>query len=98
MAEYTSTSRMNVGLLETLNLLMEEKESVGAMMKGFAKNLKRLNFLGMLYTLKVRLSSLIALSKNFQSRALIFKQLFQMYLKKKRNFSNFSKMVKPLIC
>ena len=42
-----------VGLLETLNLLAEEKGSRGAMAKGFANKLKSLNFLKMLYTLTI---------------------------------------------
>ena len=72
-----------VGLLETLNLLAEEKESEGAMVKGFPKKLKSRNFLGMLYTLKVMLPSLTALSKTFQSGVINFSRIVPNVLKTK---------------
>ena len=75
-----------VGLLETLKLLAEKKELGGAMAKGFAKNLKILNFLGMLYTLKVMLLSLTALSKTFESVAINFSRIVPNVLKTKAKF------------
>ena len=53
------------------------------MVKGFAKKFKSLNFLGMLYTLKVMLPLRTALSKAFQSRAINFSKIVPSKLKSK---------------
>ena len=45
------------------------------MVKGFPKKLKRLNFLGMVYTLKIMLPSLTALNKTFQSGVISFSKI-----------------------
>ena len=45
------------------------------MAKGFAKTLKSPKFLGMLYTLKVMLPSLTALSKTFQTGTIHFSRI-----------------------
>ena len=63
------------GLLETMNVLEMEGGTRGSMAKGFAKTLKSLKFLGMLYTLKVMLPSLTALSKTFQTGAINFSRI-----------------------
>ena len=70
-----------VGLLETLNLSAEEKGLECAMPKGFAKELKSLNFIGIRYTFKLLLPSLIALSKTFQSGAINFSRIVPNVLK-----------------
>ena len=51
--------------------------------KGFARKLKSLSFLGMLYTLKVMLPSLTALSVTFQSGAINFSRIVPSVLKTK---------------
>ena len=63
------------GLLKTLNILEGEGGSGGSMAKGFAKTLKSSNFLGVLYTLKVMLPSLTALSKSFQTGTINFSRI-----------------------
>ena len=63
------------GLLETMNVLEMEGGNWGSMAKGFAKTLKSPKFLGMLYTLKVMLPSLTALSKTFQTGAIHFSRI-----------------------
>ena len=80
-----------------MNPLEEEKGSGGAMVKEFLKNLKSLNFLGMLHTLKVMLQSLTELSKTFQSGAIYFSRIVPNVLKTKINFTNFLAVVKLLI-
>ena len=51
--------------------------------KGCARKLKSLNFLGMLYTLKVMLASPTALRKTFQSGAINFSRIVPNVLKTK---------------
>ena len=53
------------------------------MAKGFAKELKILNFVGMLYALKVMLLSLTALSKTFESVAINVSRIVPNVLKTK---------------
>ena len=53
------------------------------MVKEFAKKFKSLNFLGMLYTLKMMLPLLTALSKAFQSGAINFSKIVPSKLKTK---------------
>ena len=55
------------GLLETFSILETEGGSGGSMAKGFSKSLKSPKFIGMLYTLRVMLPSLTALSRTFQT-------------------------------
>ena len=55
-----------VRLLETWNLFAEEKGSRGSMAKNFVKKKEISKLLGMLYTLKMVLTSLIALAKLFK--------------------------------
>ena len=72
-----------VGLLETLNLLEEEGGSGGSMAKGFVKKMRSSKFIGMLYTLKVMLPSLTALSKTFQTGAINFSRIILNVIKTK---------------
>ena len=53
------------------------------MVKGFPKKLKRQNFLGMVYTLKIMLPSLTALNKTFQSGVISFSKIVPNILKTK---------------
>ena len=55
------------GLLETFSILETEGGSAGSMTKGFYKSLKSPKFIGMLYTLRVMLPSLTAVSRAFQT-------------------------------
>ena len=50
----------NVGLFEAFSILETEGGSGGSMAKGFSKLLKSPKFIGMLYTLRAKLSSLTA--------------------------------------
>ena len=55
------------GLLEIFSILETEGGSAGSMTKGFSKSLKSPKFIGMLYTLRVMLPSLTAVSRAFQT-------------------------------
>ena len=69
------------------------------MAKGLAKKLKSLDFLGMLYALKLILLSLTALNKTFQSGAINFSRIVPNILKTKTTLCHFLlAMTKPLIC
>ena len=72
-----------VGLLETLNLLEKEGGSGGSMAKGFVKKMRSSKFIGMLYTLKVMLPSLTALSNTFQSGGINFSRIIPNVIKTK---------------
>ena len=74
ITEFTSIVRRSIRWLcrAIRNFLVEEKRSGGAMVKGSDKKLKSLNFLGMLFTLKVMLQSLTMLNKTFQSGPINF--------------------------
>ena len=64
--------------------------------KGFARKLKSLNFLGMLYTLKVMLASPTALSKTFQSGAINFSRIVPNVLKTKTKIQQLFDKVKTV--
>ena len=64
--------------------------------KGFARKLKSLNFLGMLYTLKAMLPSLTALSKTFQSGAINFSRIVPNVLKTKTKIQQLFDKVKTV--
>ena len=64
--------------------------------KGFARKLKSLNFLGMLYTLKVMLPSLTALSVTFQSGAINFSRIVPNVLKTKTKIQQLFDKVKTV--
>ena len=55
------------GLLETFSTFATVGRSGGSMAKGFSKSLESSKFVGMLYTLRVMLLSLTALSRAFQT-------------------------------
>ena len=65
------------GLLETFSILETEGGSGGSMAKGFSKSLKLKSpkFIGMLYTLRVMLPSLTALSRTFQTGSINFSRI-----------------------
>ena len=64
--------------------------------KGFARKLKSLNFLGMLYTLKVMLASPTALRKTFQSGAINFSRIVPNVLKTKTKIQQLFDKVKTV--
>ena len=66
------------------------------MAKGFAKTLKSPKFLGMLYTLKVMLPSLTALSKTFQTGAIHFSRIILNLNKSKAKLQQLLTEGKPL--
>ena len=84
------------GLLETMNVLEMEGGTGGSMAKGFAKTLKSPKFLGMLYTLKVMLPSLTALSKTFQTGAINFSRIIPNLNKSKAKLQQLLTERKPL--
>ena len=61
--------------MEAFSILENEGESDGSKAKGFSKSLKSPKFIGMLYTLRVMLPSLTALSKTFQTGAINFSRI-----------------------
>ena len=58
-AQVDGVFKEHVGLLETFSILETEGGSGGSMAKGFSKSLKTPKFIGMLYTLRVILPSLM---------------------------------------
>ena len=71
-----------VRLFETLNLLTEERESRGSMIKEFLQKKKKTKFFGMLEALKMMFSSLTALRKIVQTKDInllsIIRNIFKM--------------------
>ena len=85
-----------VGLLESLKLLENEGGAGGAIAKGFGKTLRGPKFLGMLYTLKVMLPSLTALSKTFQKGAITFSKIIPNVAKTKAHLQKHFENETPL--
>ena len=79
-----------------MNVLEMEGGNWGSMAKGFARTLKSPKFLGMLYTLKVMLPSLTALSKTFQTGAIHFSRIILNLNKSKAKLQQLLTEGKPL--
>ena len=62
-------------LSETFTILETEGGSGGFVVKSFSKSLKSPKFIGMLYTLRVMLPSLTALSRTFQTGVINFSRI-----------------------
>ena len=84
-------------LLETFSILEIEGGSGGSMAKGFSKPLKSSKFIEMLYTLKVMLPSLTALSKTFQTEAINFSTITPNIEKAKSKLRQILDEQKPLL-
>ena len=68
---------------------MKEGQMALLKAKGFSKSLKSPKFIGMLYTLRVMLPSLTALSKTFQTGAINFSRITPNMEKKIKTATNF---------